>query len=84
MVFDLFFHVIHFQYIVQPGYKTLSTQQINTTQAIRTVQPPDEKTQKPTKWEKKGTYSPTNCMHTNLWGLEVKQNYQAFEHEWAL
>ena len=40
------------RYIVQPGYKTLKTEQINTTQATRTVQPPDTKTPKPTKWEK--------------------------------
>ena len=38
--------------MVQQGYKSLKTEQINTTQALRAVQPPDTKTQKPTKWEK--------------------------------
>ena len=46
------------------------TEQIITTQALRTAQPPDTKTQKPTKWDK-GNVLPTKCNRTNLWGLEV-------------
>ena len=71
----------------QPGYKTLKTEQINTTQATRTVQPPDTKTPKPTKWEKgnifpnrmqahqplgTGVIAKLSGLRTRMWTSKIK------------
>ena len=58
---------------VQPGYKTQKTEQIKTTQVVRSVQPPDTKTPKSTKWEKENVFP--NQMHAHQ-PLGARGNYK--------